>query len=180
MEGLGCGGCGGCGGGGGGPAQSDSCPHSDGTRRKKERFPSCTSGVWATQPASESLPVQHHPPPPSHPNPHLPSLPLPASLLFVQPGRITCGRGRDRRPKPHWTKLLSPATHIPPPPPRSDKTGGLRIKADRPKLHLNCAKQGSRKRTRDFDWLLGTLPPPPAPPLPLFLPGTPELSEACF
>lgn len=135
------------------PPHNNSCPHSDGTGERKTGS-LCTSGVWATQPASESLPV-----PPSR----LPADPsILASPLFLFLPTAVCSarqnnvrRGPDRRPKPPWTNCF----HLRP----TFLDDALTNRVGRqlcPKMKRNYTKQVQRKGTDwSFDLLLGTLRP---------------------
>lgn len=136
------------------PPDDSNCPHSDGTRRKKERVPvvplacgppSLLQRVYQSNVTPTPLP--HHSP-----------LPLPAPLLFVQPGRITGGRGQDWRPNhtgpTSFHLRLTFLNH-----PLTELGGGGWLTA----LKL-CKTQIPKEDgglMRDFDRLLGTTPPPP-------------------
>lgn len=188
------------------PPDDSSCPHSDGTRKKNEWLPlvtlACGPPSLLQRVYQSNTPPHHHRthhPQSHHHHPSPRPLPLPAPLLFVQPGRITWGRGQDWRPQ---TTLDQPAStcdsHSSTALWQNGWVGGTAGEKSRhPKTELKLCKTRIQKEdegpTGDFDGLLGTTPPPsprtpppplsratPPPPPPLFLPATPELSKTCF
>lgn len=148
MEGLGCGGR-----GGGSPVQSDSCPHSDGTRRKKERLslvPLASGPPSLLQRGYQSNTPTPTPPPPPQSSPPLSSSSCPAAVCSARQNNVRQGPGLEAQTTldqaaftcdPHSSTTTTTTT--------LRQNRGAADKDGRPKLHLNWAKQGSRKRTRD-------------------------------